>query len=596
MRFIYNDRRLTAWVKAGLTALCAAAVAGCNPGTFGTDTGIDLGEVDHVGGTGDSADIPADGETVRGYVHTPLDIPLAGVRVTGSGGYEATSDSAGRFELPDAEPDEVITLTYSLEGYATTSNLLTVLEDGLNFVSQTMAPVDLTTEFDSADGLDFIIDGTHGFSILGDTVQNLDGTPYDGLVSLEATVWDRTTPLDEGGEYLASPGDGRGITTDGDSVLLYTFGMFQLALSGDDDQRLQAGPGIEIKVQVPDDSNFEDGDVVEYWDFDDNSSTWSETDSGTIATLPGGQQVWEFAPVLGLPVQTTTLMLAGNPDKPIVVVTSSTAKGVVMKAGGGMLAGAPVRIIAADQTFMVSTQTDAEGNFEVTVPPIVATPIGPNGRPMFIEVDYLVGDKPSLWRANPVLPVGPGGVLEFGEVGVGSMTCLAGVVVDDDGAPVTDVEVSSPHGGNAVSGADGRFELAVPKWQPSTVYAQKPTSNLGFQPLRFRPSPQTTSACNNEVTVQAYAETACAAGIVTVNGLGADGVRVEAFDDRYPGGSVFSTLTETGEYSITIPAGRPVTVRVGTGDNAEGNACATYTVVGAADGLCEELPTFECGQ
>jgi hypothetical protein len=64
----------------------------------------------------------------------------------------------------------------------------------------------------------------------------------------------------EGGEYLASPGDGRGITTDGDSVLLRAFGMFQLMLSGD-----------------------------------------------------GGQQVWEFAPVEGLPVRSTTPMLAGNP-------------------------------------------------------------------------------------------------------------------------------------------------------------------------------------------------------------------------------------------------------------------------------------------
>ena len=607
------ERNNTSWfasgVRMGLTALCAAAFVGCVGGEF-AGNGTDLTPGDNPAfGDDDDGDDNGNGDDVtttanlRGYVETPLGLPLDGVLVTAAGGFEAETGADGRFELPDVPVDDRVGMTFSRDGYATTSGSYMPTDGGANYFAQTMAPVDLETEFDSSDGIDFIIDETHGFSIPADSILRLDGTEYDGVVSLSATVWDRTTPPDEGSEFMASPGNGRGITDEGDDVLLYTFGMFQVILQDvETNEVLQAGPGVRIAVEVPEDSNLQDGESVEYWDFDGNQSTWSETDNGQIVDLPGGGQVWEFEPTEGLEVRTTTLMMAGNPDKPIIVTTTSQAKGTVTEPDGTPIQGAPVAIVAADQTFMVNTQTDANGEFTATVPPVVGTPIGPNGRPMFIEVDYEVATQPSLWRANPVSPVGPGGTLDFGTIAAGSMTCLAGQVVDAAGNPVAGVNVSSPHGGNAVSDNDGNFEMNVPKWQPSTAYAVSPTAGLGFKPAKFRPVPMTSSSCPNQVVLEAYAETTCAAGTVTIDGWEAEGIQVDAFDARYPSVPVFSTTTSAGDYCVTIPADVEVTVRVGAGVNALENACGSYTLSGAPgvdgcqDGFCEDVPAFECGQ
>lgn len=598
-----TQRWIRIGVRMGLTALCAAAITGCGTGTFGNGEGTDLNGVND--GNGDDGDGYIDGmthATLRGYVKTPSDLPLAGVEVIADGGFHAVTDADGRYELPEVAVDERIVMTFIKDGWATSSSSLVVTAAGQNYHAMTLAPVDLSTDFDSVDGLDFIIDDTHGFAIPGETIQRLDGTAFDGLVHINATVWDRETPVDEGGEFLASPGDGRGTDELGDDHLLYTFGMFQLELSAvDTGERLQAGPGVRVNVIVPEDSNLQDGEQVEYWDFDPTQSTWSEQDSGTIMSLPGGDQVWEFEPTQGLPARATTLMLAGNPDKPIIIVTSSTAKGRFCEPDGTPIEGAPVRVIAADQTFMASTQTNANGEWSMSVPPVVSTPIGPNGRPMFLEFDYIVADKPSLWRANPVSPVGNGGTLDFGTMEAGSMTCLDGTVVDPQGNPVSGINVSNPHGGNAISGNDGTFELNVPKWQPSTLYAGNATSNFGFQPVKVRPVPQSSSDCPNQVVIQAYPLTTCAAGTVSVDGWAADGVRVEAFDDRFPGAPIFSTTTESGDYCVTIPANLDVTVRVGAGDLVGDNACGQYSmnasvgVESCEDGICESLPSFECG-
>ncbi len=692
-----------------------------------------IGTVDGGSATSDS-----NTQTLRGYVHDPFGIALEGVEVETLDGVISHSDSAGQFALPEVEPGQQVVMTFYKPGYATTQGSVVATEDGVNFFSQTMAPVDLSMDFAADDGAEFEIDDTHSFTLPSQTILTEDGEAYDGIVHLEVTVWDRTKPLGEGGEFLASPGNGRGISfataveasqvfpdavsdaeltvtgagdyqqtagngilvdfftdaggtalawddanpsapileltaadwaavnaqdfvdlvagsaaegnvvlastggasnftaepnaqyladgaegaggTQGEEVLLYSFGMFQLEMTDDEGAPLQAGPGISISVDVPSNSNLQVGDTVPYWSYDPERETWLEEDAGRIVELAGGQQVWEFTPIQGLPLRNTTTqrrwraVVTGNPDYPIItwvaydVQVSATASGRVSTRQGDPLGGASVRVIASDQTYMIRTQTDAAGNFSVTVPPQVSNPVGPNGRSLFIEVDYEVAQQPKLWRQDPIPAPGIGGVADFGNVVAGSMTCLSGTVIDSTGAPVAGLNIATPHAGNALTDAEGSFCTSVPLWQPSTAYGVfAPGSPQGFEPVRFRPAPTgpvgiCETSCPNVVELRQYESTSCASGLVVVGNQAVGGILVESFDNRFPNAPIFSARTSAGEYCVSIPVGLETTVRVGAGDNATGNSCASHslrtTEAGETcdDGWCEEVPTFDCGQ
>jgi hypothetical protein len=584
--------------------------------------GIDGDDSDSLfGPPGGEQDEPDDGNfdgeggeldsPLRGFVHDPLGLRLPDVQVIVHGELAATTDGAGRFDLPDAVDGETVIMTFIKEGYATTWGSMVPSENGHNFFSQTMAPVDLETEFFSWQGTDFEIDGSHWFELPADSILDEDGEPYDGAVHLSATVWERATPLDEGGEYLASPGNGQGVDELGDSQLLYTYGMFQLEMVGEEGELLQAGPGVLVQVDVPENSNQEDGDQIPFWDFDDQTGEWVQQGQGQIVELEGGGQIWEFEPTQGLPVRQTTVeqivvsqTSSCNPDQIMVTVTqevTATATGQIVDGQGQPLQNAQVRVIAEDQTYMVPTQTDEDGWFSVNVPPVVQVPVGPNGRDLFIEVDYEAAEQPFLWRQDPIAAPPPSGVASFGVVYAGSMTCVQGTVVDPTGTPVSGIQIAGTHGGNDVSGSDGSFCLQVPKWQPSSVYALPPTDHAyGYRPARVRAAPTSAGGCGscpNTVQLQAYSATSCADGSVWAANQPADGLRVEAFDARFPTAPVFSTVVEDGAYSLPIPAGVDVTLRVGAGDLHGANECASAPVASQSAGSsCVPILPLDCGE
>ena len=601
---------------AATVACLGLLLAGCQFGPIGysgsEDAFIFVPQEDDPADDDDTVDDASTlEEPMRGYVQDPLGLRLPDVHVFAGGEHVADSDGAGRFEVPDVADGATVIMTFIKDGYATTWGSFVPTEHGHNFFSQTMAPVDLQTEFPSWQDTEFEIDGSHWFGLPADTVIDEDGEVYDGVVSLSATVWDIGTSIDEGGEYVAAPGDGQGVDMGGEDQLLYTYGMFQIEMIGEQGEALQAGEGVLVQVEVPNGSNVEDGDQVPFWDFDDQIGEWVEQDQGTIVELDGGGQVWEYEPTQGLPVRTTTtdmvtqmVQASCNPDDVAIQVPveqTGTATGQVTNAQGQPIQGAQVRIIAEDQTYMVPTQTNSDGWFSATVPPVVQNPVGPNGRPLFVEVDYEAAEQPFLWRQDPIAPPTPGSTVSFGQVDTGSMTCVQGAVLDLAGQPVADVHVAGARGGNAVTEADGSFCLQVPKWQPSSVYAlPSPDGGVGYQPVRVRPSPGSASncgSCPNVVELRAYVATACASGELWIGGEPADGLRIEAFDARFPSAPVFATVVEDGEYTMTIPAGTAVTLRVGAGDLHESNECASQLIPSQPAGnFCVDLDPMVCDQ
>ncbi len=592
-------------------ATAALSLSGCAI-TAGLDAAEETTLNGGNGGNDDNTNNNDDGNLIlRGFVRAPNGMGLSDVLITvvtedeDDTEWTTTSTGSGTFELPDLSDGETVVMRFEKDGYAPTNGAYTATDSGLNFFSHTLAPVDVDTEFPSDAGWTDTIDGTHSFTIPANTIEYLDGTPYTGTVGLQATVWDRTTPLDEGGEFLASPGDGQGTMADGSSHLLYTLGMFQIAMQDEQGAPLQAGPGFQMQVALPENSNLPNGSQVPYWNYNGQQNTWEEEpEGGQIVPLEGGGQAWEFEPTQGLPARSTTGMVTGNPDHPIIVQVTAQAQGQVTDQMGQPQPGAQVRVVSEDLTYMQQTITDSNGNFSVNIPPVVPQPAGPNGRPVFFEVDYTVAGQPALYRTDPMPAPGPNGVLRFGDASLGSMSCVSGRVLDSSGNGVADIDVLSPHGGNGRTDANGNFEMDVPKWQPSTLYAAtQDNSTVGFEPMIFRPRPdQAEGSCPNGVTLHQYDSVGCASGEVTIAGFVGEGLLVDAFDARYPSAPIFSTTVEAGSYCVTVPTERDVVVRVGAGDLAAGNACGAHGVFAFDDGpatcggdWCETVPSFDCG-
>ena len=599
-------------------------VTGCygTPWDYGPDRSeMDLagddgfGPIDHGDdgddGAGDDGDLGgADAVTLRGFVRDPHGLRVVDVGVYVDDQLVTTTDAEGRFDLPDADPGERVVMAFYKPGWATGWGEFVPTAGGHNFFSHTLSPVDLDTEFDANAGTGFVVDGTHTFEFAPGSIRDADGNPYDGVVSLQATVWDRTPDLDDGSEYLASPGDGRGTDTNGDSQLLYTIGMFQLTMTGDQGQPLESGPGIRVQVDVPADSNLEPDEQVPFWTYDEQENTWEEVDLGRVIELPGGGQAWEFQPTTGLPLRQSTTeqvtlppSVTCNPDVAIVEQdVSATATGKVTDPSGQPVPGAGVRLIADDQTYMVPTQTDSEGRFSVAVPPWVPNPVGPNGRDLILEVDYETATQPYLWRQDPVAAPAANAVADFGEIRTGSMTCVQGTVRDPSGSPVGGVAIAGSHGGNTFSGSDGSFCMQVPKWQPSSVYALPDLDDtVGFEPARIRPADvvgggSCEDACPNTIELVAYPSTTCATGTITTFGEPADGLRIDAFDARYPTAPIFSTVAWEGQYDVNLPADAEVVLRVGAGDLHGANECASQPLsTPDADDPCATVATMACG-
>ncbi len=179
------------------------------------------------------------------------------------------------------------------------------------------------------------------------------------------------------------------------------------------------------------------------------------------------------------------------------------------------------------------------------------------------------------------------------------MACVRGTVYDQFGAAASDVHVVGARGGNAVTESDGSFCMQVPKWQPSSVYALPSVDGeVGYEPVRVRPAPGSAASCGscpNVVELRAITGTACATGALWLDGEPADGQRVEAFDARFPSAPVFATVVEDGDYSLTIPAGTPVTLRVGAGDLHDDNECASAPIPSqpVGDG-CVQMDPMVC--
>ncbi len=223
----------------------------------------------------DIGDGPVDTVTtaLTGQVRTVSGLPVADATVT-VGDRTTITDDRGVFELTDLDVNarEIIA---TAEGYGT-GQMPLALEDRR---TQQVTIHVLETKTLS------IPDGALGGRVMGEDGVNLgfpegsfvaaDGTTVTGSVDVQYTLMN--TP----GSIVAAPGGMMARIEAGEEAMLESFGMIEVLLSSDGEPVEFEGEA-EVDIPLADAEQFEDGEVIGLWSFDEATGAWALEGEGTV--------------------------------------------------------------------------------------------------------------------------------------------------------------------------------------------------------------------------------------------------------------------------------------------------------------------------
>jgi len=549
-------------------------------------------DINNIANDDDITPTPADDDdaSVASLVGIVLDAygqPLGDVVISLLGTEIATtSDNGGRFKLENLTPSERSMIIFRKEAYARTSIPVELREDVENTIIQRMAVVDHVFSFESTEGYTFGDEEPLKLEFPSDNVVDGQGEAYNGAVVVEVTVFDLVSDTDNGNEVLATPGDFTAVSNTGEEKTLESYGMVQVNMTTPSGEDLQLGSQASV-IRLPVQNLGAPpvvGDEISAWSYNETLGKWEEEAVGTVAEF-NGQLVWEF---------TAPHFSTWNCDRPIS--THGCLTGTVTDSAGSPRGGATVRAVGITYISTTTARTAQDGTFCLEVK---------NGETVWAEISYSIAGQTATQRTDAV-SISPGqascslGVStcnDLGTIPVDIQTCISGIVVSSLNVPREGVQVISPSGGVATTGADGSFCMTTPVFQTSEVFALTEVDEVSYKPVRVftQPGlPDCQAGCSNVAVIRPYDTMSCAHGSVVVNGQVAENLLVEVFDLDYPSVRIYSTLSNSdGSFCASIPSGTNASVQIGAGDNLCGVETVNTDNVGGEE--CADVgQTAEC--
>lgn len=282
-------------------------------------------------------------------------------------------------------------------------------------------------------------------------VYESDGSAFNG------TVFASTYYLNPNSENFTKEmpgGDMSGVTSDGKSVILLSYGMVEVTLKDSANQKLQLKEGTESTLSFPSPEGLADHDQIPLWYFDEEKGTWIEEG---IATKNGDSysgNVKHFS--------------WHNLDYPW---SRASICGRVTNKKGDPL---PNVLVTISQT---SARTDKNGNYCAYVP---------QNTPVFVTV------KPSDYANCPNLPIYNVDGLEAEttfnqDIVLPNMSCLHGIVSDTKGYTLSGIEVCANQT-SAVTNRSGEYTIYFNGNEPVTLSVDDKTiiNNKNYKEYKFQ--------------------------------------------------------------------------------------------------------------
>lgn len=198
--------------------------------------------------------------------------PISGVTIEMSG-ITITTDASGHFTLSNVTVKERFAyLTAKKAGYMNGSRAV-VPHEGVNDVTIMLLPKNVVATIASGTTSVVTIPGGTKVTFDGAFVTE-DGSSYQGNITIAAHYLSPTDP----NVTKKMPGDLIGKRTDGSISGMATFGMVNVELYGDNNQKLQLAPGHVANISMPIASSqlASASETIPLWYFDEVDGLWKE--------------------------------------------------------------------------------------------------------------------------------------------------------------------------------------------------------------------------------------------------------------------------------------------------------------------------------
>ncbi|WP_298141109.1 hypothetical protein [Flavobacterium sp.] len=198
--------------------------------------------------------------------------PIANATIS-LNGYEVTTNSSGIFSYVNANVKERFAyFTAKKEGYLDGSRLV-MSHEGLNELTIMMLPMDVTATIPTGVVSEVTLPNTTKVTFDGSFMLE-NGTAYNGDVKVIVNHLDAADPK----VFDKMPGNLIGEREDGSISGMETYGMINVELRGDDNQKLQITTGHTANISLPIAANQLDTapSTIPLWHFNETSGMWEE--------------------------------------------------------------------------------------------------------------------------------------------------------------------------------------------------------------------------------------------------------------------------------------------------------------------------------
>ena len=188
-------------------------------------------------------------------------------------GKSAITDENGFFQLSEVDvSSEGSLVTGTKEGYHDAYKFTFAEEGSDSYLKIQMVPKVVLSVFSSSEAVELETNGGAIISLPANITRRLDGTAYDGAVSLIAHWYGP----DSEDLVQVMPGDLRGQDTEGNTVQLTTYGMMAVDLVSSDGEKLQLAEGQTAQLRFPITSGSNPPQSIPMWHLDESTGVWIE--------------------------------------------------------------------------------------------------------------------------------------------------------------------------------------------------------------------------------------------------------------------------------------------------------------------------------
>jgi hypothetical protein len=265
----------------------------------------------------------------------------------------ATTSQEGTAFFP-LNPDNYI-IKVSAPGFADSFFSVSVQSGSVSVLNFSLVPYRFSFEFNTSQGAQ-AYDRASGVKIVipAGALQKESGGAYNGKVYLKLSYIDPQDPL----QMKGFPGDFVAQKSNGEKVLLETFGPIEVKLLSESGEKLNLPSGVVAEVSFPIPANMIDyvPDIVPLWSFDERKAEWVEEGILYKVLDEDGRYVLKGY---------VSHFSWWNPDVPL---ETTCVKGRIKDEKGNPLVGVPVRSEGVDYFGRDwGRRTDSEGKFFVFV-------------------------------------------------------------------------------------------------------------------------------------------------------------------------------------------------------------------------------------